>query len=247
MHSTQTAALRPSRCACWAVPAGLVTPGRGGAGGRRSVPLRARGKSPYERAAHDADPGLTSTLKLFFAAVVLAGALYTALSVLGVTAKLQQRWARPRGPALHRAPRGPPDAPRYYVGTDADIWEQTQRDIQSSRPTFGLTRGAYAAEMPPSCHRKLISQCNWNVSVQGRPPVELLQPGALSLRTNLTEMSQCFIWYSGSFWTRATGGARGKLLARHGGQVGDAHSVPLSLLRAQRPTASDLSWVFCVI
>jgi len=67
------------------------------------VPLRARGQSPYERAAHDADPGLTNTLKQFVAAVVLAGALYTALSVLGVTAKLQQRWARPRRPMLLRA------------------------------------------------------------------------------------------------------------------------------------------------
>ena len=104
------------------------------------------------------------------------------------------------------------DLRRFRIGGHHGQDQRTPRH-------FGLTSGAYAAEMPPSCKRKLLSQCNWNVSAQGRPPVELLAPGPLGARANLSELSLCFLWYSGSFWTRATGGARGKLLARHGGGV----------------------------
>jgi len=154
------------------------------------------------------EPLFPSAYMYYFILLVFAAVVYNGLLLAGI--------ARPLGSRR---------ADLLRIGTEEEIYRDALQDLRryraEKRPPqhFGLTPGAYAAEMPPSCKRKLLTQCNWNISAQGRPPIELLTPGPLAARTNLSELSLCFLWYSGSFWTRTTGGARGKLLARHGGQV----------------------------
>ena len=68
-----------------------------------------------------------------------------------------------------------------------------------------------------ACIKHVASRCGWYAPVHLQPTHELLRPGELSSRS-LSEQSLCFLWYSGSFSSRATGKL---LLSRQGGPVDD--------------------------
>jgi len=72
-----------------------------------------------------------------------------------------------------------------------------------------------------NCAGKLRSLCKYNPSNMSYPPGELMIPGRLSRRPRLRERNLCFLWYANNFWTRATGGIRGRLMWRLGAGIDD--------------------------
>jgi len=58
--------------------------------------------------------------------------------------------------------------------------------------------------------------CGFNATGATKPPQELLRPGRLGLRTDLSLWSQCFLWYANTWWSRGTGGAGGLMFYKMG-------------------------------
>ena len=98
--------------------------------------------------------------------------------------------------------------------------------------SMGVTRGLYSKQtahglsrLNESCHFEPENSSN-STSL---PPPALLLAGALTERPYLRDVSLCFLFYTESLWTRATGGALGPELARLGARLDDksllAHSL----------------------
>jgi hypothetical protein len=84
-------------------------------------------------------------------------------------------------------------------------------------PTFGLTAGRTSNANGTKCNKKLARWCDGYCSMHGsQPPDPLLAAGRLAERHDLDHTSQCFIWYTNGFYSRALGGRGGRMLPRMG-------------------------------
>ena len=97
--------------------------------------------------------------------------------------------------------------------------------MPTSRCMQRVTKRCVCVDHGPrdACIRHGAAQCGWtprhaHPPVRLQPPDELRLPGELSAREGLSELSLCFLWYTGSLYSRATGSA---VLQRHGGPVDD--------------------------
>ena len=109
-------------------------------------------------------------------------------------------------------------------------WEQAPTGggaILTSRCMQRVTERCVCVDHGPrdACIRHGAAQCGWtprtphaHPSVHLQLPDELRLPGELSAREGLSESSLCFLWYTGSLYSRATGSA---VLQRQGGPVDD--------------------------
>ena len=121
---------------------------------------------------------------------------------------------------------------RWNAQSDDEVLQTMVDDVRrfisskgASGPTFGISRGHYSRASPQSLF-KLKNSCFQAVNSADpnflpfnatNPPPALLLPGLLSARPHLSEISQCFLFYSEKLWTRATGGMKGAPLSRLGG------------------------------
>ena len=80
-----------------------------------------------------------------------------------------------------------------------------------SLPTFAITN------LNVTSFWKLGYYCGFNATGATKPPPELLRPGRLAPRNDLSLWSQCFLWYANTWWSRATGGSKGLMLYKMGG------------------------------
>jgi len=121
---------------------------------------------------------------------------------------------------------------RWNAQSDDEVLQTMVDDVRrfisskgAAGPTFGISRGHYSRASPQSLF-KLKNSCfqasnsadpNVLPFNTTNPPPALLLPGLLSARPHLSEISQCFLFYSEKLWTRATGGMKGAPLSRLGG------------------------------
>ena len=102
-------------------------------------------------------------------------------------------------------------APRRR-GAPSARGRHAQREHGLAPGRYSLLNGATCV----GCAHRIWHQCRyriWDHSV----PSELLVPGRLGDRRNLSELSLCFLWYARSFWMRGTGGGDGLMHFRFGG------------------------------
>ncbi|EKX45437.1 hypothetical protein GUITHDRAFT_108705 [Guillardia theta CCMP2712] len=115
----------------------------------------------------------------------------------------------------------------WQPALDASVLNRTKQEFlvfkeNQSLPTFGITGGRYDKKTgkKSDCNTRLVKFCNGMCSKHGSsPPEELKSPGLLQLRGNLSEDSQCFLWYTNAIWTRPTAGRAGLMLSRLGAGV----------------------------
>ena len=98
--------------------------------------------------------------------------------------------------------------------------EHATPEVALRKPlVFGLSAGNYSYLKGVTCRNcasKLGFYCGYNATDATEPPTELLAPGRLGLRSNLSLWSQCFLWYANTWWSRATGGAGGLMFYKLG-------------------------------
>ena len=84
---------------------------------------------------------------------------------------------------------------------------------------YGLSVGNYSFLHGITCRNcasKLGYYCGYNATGATEPPAELLRPGKLGQRHDLSLWSQCFLWYCNTWWSRRTGGAHGLMFYKMG-------------------------------
>jgi hypothetical protein len=86
------------------------------------------------------------------------------------------------------------------------------REIGISAGNYSLLDGVTCTH----CGRRIRQQCGFHLVGNSIPP-ELLVPGRLGKRTDLSEVALCFLWYAKTFWMRGTGGGTGLVHYRWGG------------------------------
>ena len=93
------------------------------------------------------------------------------------------------------------------------------RASERGRHERGLAAGRYSllkGRACATCADRIRLQCGYTI-VGDAAPQELMVAGRLGQRHDLSELSQCFLWYSKVFWMRGTGGATGITHYRRGG------------------------------
>ena len=129
------------------------------------------------------------------------------------------RGAQPAGApgALHATVWIPDDTSKQLASTPANVALIAEFERTGRLPTLGVTEGRHSNSGGTKCGKKMQRWCNGYCSRHGsQPPPELLQPGRLSVRDDLSNVSQCFLWYTNALFTRPTSGSEGLQIPRLG-------------------------------
>ena len=112
-------------------------------------------------------------------------------------------------------------------------------------PTFGITTGLHSNEGSSKCGKKLKRWCDGYCSRHGsQPPEELKLPGRLSKREHLSHLSQCFLWYTDSLFTRPTSGSQGIQIRRLGPGVDNKAFFVHAMLDYERHLGCQANQVY---
>ncbi len=96
--------------------------------------------------------------------------------------------------------------------TNGEVSPEGGREIGISAGNYSLLDGVTCT----NCGRRIRQQCGFRLVGNSIPP-ELLVPGRLGTRADLSEVALCFLWYAKTFWMRGTGGGAGLVHYRWGG------------------------------